>query len=1717
MRKLIHIAISLLVGLAAFSQNGNEWINYSQTYYKFPIVVDGVYRITYNDLSNAGFPVTTVDPRNIQIFGHEREIALNVEGENDGIFNTGDFIEFYAHKADGRLDSMIYSNPLDHPNKFFNFYNDTIYYFITWNNLTNNKRLAKSTSENYASYTSQPYCYVKARNVKSGTYSYDVYNGYLSDPRYLKGEGYGDYQITRGGTYIANVSLSNIYLAAGGPQAYAYSASKSSGYYQGNFENRNNHIRISYSTAPSVYNTIFEETRFGTKVDKLNFNIPNNQLYNGNYEFRYQLIDDLAEQDRYSFSELEINYPHTFNFEGQAYFEFNFLADISQPFVRIDASNLAGTNLKIMGTNNNNILVSAFNDGGVRFVIPNNTPSDYVFYAQESIRTVSGIKPVSLSGLFQNYLAEANENNLIMISHKKLWSKAIEYAQYRASLEGGSYNVILVDVDELYDQFGEGVQKSSLAIRRFLKGALDSWSDVQGVFILGKGIHNSRHITNGQLGTRWNTTAYQRCLIPVLGAPATDNMFTLGLNGDWNIMDIPIGRYSAQTPADVELYLNKIKEYEAHLNNPNYTIEDKEWQKKVLHFIGGGTDGEQQSFLNTTRRGKVHIENVNFGANVEEYLKKGSEPVNPTDLYILTEKIRNGVAMIQLFGHSSYSAGFDTNLDNPNNWGNKGKYPVVVANGCNSGDLYNTVTLYSNSEEYVITKDNGAIAYISTTTSGYDLPLGDVTEDLYKNISILNYGGTLGSSNANAISGRLPFNSFPIYTGSIGTFNLHGDPMIKLYPHELPEFVIPDYGISFTPENPTLQDQTITVNVDVYNIGMATNEEVIVELVRTYPNGVDSVYTQTLNGIKNKTTVTFDLPLDPAKAEGINRITAKVDIPSFIDEVFDEFGNNQASKDLFILINGVIPIIPYEFAIIGNEENLYAATINPEQKLLTYVVELDTTDLFNSPISRYKETTSNGGTISIDQNSWLARSSNSPSPLVFQDSMVYFWRVSVKGEENWRESSFQYIEDKYGWGQAHFFQFKNNEFTKLEYDKNLRTVNFDFTDARLTVNMYSNPSNGTEFNAIEYKIFNKSVDRSGGGQLGPAINIAVINPDDLEPWGTPKWFDSDGDGTLETLLNPTHFFGQFNEYGSGGRRLPDRYFTYVQSDQAQLQSIETLIDAVPEGHYILFYTFVRSDYASWDALYPNLYNVFQSIGADQMVSGQEDNVFAILYLKGEPSLTKQFYSPPVLNNTEFYSYETTFPITPVGIISAPKAGPAKEWNTIYWQQNPKEVASSDSTHLYVYGVDFSDNETLLIDTVMTLKDSIINLEARINAQQYPYLRLKARFEDKVGLTPAHLQRWQILYQPIPEAAVEPSLGLYYTAVENKVQEGEDVELSVAFKNISSIDMDSILIKYWITDRFNKNTVLRQVRKAPLLSEMVMKDTLKFNTLGYHGQNTLWFEINPIDASGRKDQLEQHHFNNYYQRGLNVIRDKENPILDVTFDGARIFDGDIVSPSPKILIRFKDENKFLRYSEDADTALVRVSIIYPGQIAEQQIYFKNNKGERVLDWSFGAGAKNEFLIEYNPENLADGIYKLRVQGSDKSLNISGDLSYEVEFEVINESTITYFYNYPNPFSTRTQFVFTLTGNEIPDEITIQIITITGKVVKHITAADLGPIRIGKNVTQYYWNGTDDFGDVLANGVYLYKVTAKIKGESVEHRETSKDNLFKHQFGKLYIMR
>ena len=146
--------------------------------------------------------------------------------------------------------------------------------------------------------------------------------------------------------------------------------------------------------------------------------------------------------------------------------------------------------------------------------------------------------------------------------------------------------------------------------------------------------------------------------------------------------------------------------------------------------------------------------------------------------------------------------------------------------------------------------------------------------------------------------------------------------------------------------------------------------------------------------------------------------------------------------------------------------------------------------------------------------------------------------------------------------------------------------------------------------------------------------------------------------------------------------------------------------------------------------------------------------------------------------------------------------------------------------------------------------------------------------------------------------------------------------------------------------------------------------------------------------------------------------------------------------------------------------------------------------------------------------------LIVSGKDVSGNAAGALNYRTVFTVINKPMISELLNYPNPFTTSTAFVFTLTGSQIPQSMRIQILTITGKVVREITKEELGAIHIGRNITDFKWDGTDMYGQKLANGVYIYRVITNLNGKSFEKYKAEGDDTnkyFNKGYGKMYLMR
>jgi hypothetical protein len=556
--------------------------------------------------------------------------------------------------------------------------------------------------------------------------------------------------------------------------------------------------------------------------------------------------------------------------------------------------------------------------------------------------------------------------------------------------------------------------------------------------------------------------------------------------------------------------------------------------------------------------------------------------------------------------------------------------------------------------------------------------------------------------------------------------------------------------------------------------------------------------------------------------------------------------------------------------------------------------------------------------------------------------------------------------------------------------------------------------------------------------------------------------------------------------------------------------IENIVD---DGNYILVYSPMTT---LFNQLPPSIYATFQNLGSDSIVPGRPNMPFAFFCRKGDPSTVVEEFSQyagqdvhleAILNGFDYIGQELSTMI-----------GPADEWGSVFWKEDSLETIHADSTRLYIRAYDISGALQMEIDTLFTHNDSIVDLNALVDANLYPYLQLGAFYQDSLAFTPAQIDRWHVLYTALPEAAIDGSNLYTWIPATDTVTEGQNVKFAADIKNIYNLPMDSLLVNYWVTDQNEVKHPITYPRQDSLLVGATLRDTIEFSTFGLAGINSFWMEVNPYNAGSYSitDQPEQEHFNNLLQLPFYVTSDEDQPILDVTFNGRHILNNDIIAPESEIYITLKDDNEFLIMDNVSDTAHFGIYLTDPDGI-QTRIPFVDGNGNTIMQWIPAEAQNKKFKIIF-PTNFAkNGKYTLFVQGSDRSGNLSGDLEYRISFEVIHESMITYLMNYPNPFSTSTRFVFTLTGNEVPDEMIIQIMTVSGKVVREITEDELGSIQIGRNISEYAWDGKDEFGDPLSNGVYLYRVKAQINGEDIKHLETGADTHFKKEFGKMYIIR
>ena len=159
-----------------------------------------------------------------------------------------------------------------------------------------------------------------------------------------------------------------------------------------------------------------------------------------------------------------------------------------------------------------------------------------------------------------------------------------------------------------------------------------------------------------------------------------------------------------------------------------------------------------------------------------------------------------------------------------------------------------------------------------------------------------------------------------------------------------------------------------------------------------------------------------------------------------------------------------------------------------------------------------------------------------------------------------------------------------------------------------------------------------------------------------------------------------------------------------------------------------------------------------------------------------------------------------------------------------------------------------------------------------------------------------------------------------------------------------------------------------------------------------------------------------------------------------------------------------------------------------------IVYDNNPlyfAQSELSYEYTPYPDSRVEIHWTPE-LPDGKHKLEILAKDASGNFFDTTSSRTTFFVFNESDLTDVFNYPNPFTNETNFTFSLRGTELPEEVNIKVYTIAGRLIRDINLP-VNDFDIGFN--KIYWNGRDQDGDEIANGVYLYKLIAKFQDKTI----------------------
>lgn len=221
---------------------------------------------------------------------------------------------------------------------------------------------------------------------------------------------------------------------------------------------------------------------------------------------------------------------------------------------------------------------------------------------------------------------------------------------------------------------------------------------------------------------------------------------------------------------------------------------------------------------------------------------------------------------------------------------------------------------------------------------------------------------------------------------------------------------------------------------------------------------------------------------------------------------------------------------------------------------------------------------------------------------------------------------------------------------------------------------------------------------------------------------------------------------------------------------------------------------------------------------------------------------------------------------------------------------------------------------------------------------------------------------------------------------------------------------------------------------------------------------------------------------------NPLTDQTGPQVKAFLNDEKFVNGGITNEQPVLVLKLFD-------SSGINTVGTGIGHDITATLDRNNRFFILNDFYEADADSYQRGT-----VRFQLPKLEEGLHELSIKVWDVANNSS---DYKLEFRVVKdrELKLERVYNYPNPFTTSTTFMFehNRPGDDL--RVTLRIFTVSGKLVKSIFSTINNP---GNRSFELNWDGTDDFGNKIGRGTYIYQLEVK---DSNGNRQSALQKLVK----------